>query len=55
MRRGPGILYSLPGAAALLGGLAIAAWFAANFDYAMKVWFVRPITSAVPVVPGAAL
>src|SRR5262249_36062116 len=57
MRRGPKILYSLIGAGTVLGGLAIAAWFAANFDYVMKeeVWFVRPIISAVLILLGAAI
>jgi hypothetical protein len=57
LRRWPKILYSLLGATIVLGGLAIAAWFAANFDYVMKeeVWFVRPLISAVVVLLGAAI
>jgi hypothetical protein len=57
MRRWPKILYSLLGAAVSLGGLAIAAWFAANFDYVMReeAWFVRIIISAVLILLGAAI
>jgi hypothetical protein len=41
----------------LLGGVAISAWFAANFDYVMKeeVWFVRPVIGAVLILLGAAI
>jgi hypothetical protein len=57
MRRGPKILYSILGAVALLGGLAIAAWAVANLDYVMKeeLWFVRFIISAVLILLGAAI
>jgi hypothetical protein len=57
MRRWPKILYSLLGAAVLLGGLAIAAWAVANLDYVMKdeLWFVRFIISAALVLLGAAI